>query len=62
MQYPVILIKHLLGDVKSSEEASDVLVGGLPWQPTSSHHRVVIHVLVLCAAKGQEQDDSVSHK
>lgn len=40
----------ILGDVESSEEASDVLVGGLPRQPPGSDHRAVAHLLHLAAA------------
>lgn len=40
----------ILGDVESSEEASDVLVGGLPRQPPGSDHRAVAHLLHLTAA------------
>lgn len=38
-----------LGNVEAFEEASDVLIRRLPWQPTSSDDRLAVHSFCLTA-------------
>lgn len=41
----------LLGNVEALEEASDVLVWRLPWQPPGSDHCLTVHSFCLTAAR-----------
>lgn len=41
---------NILGDVEALEEAGDVLVRGLPWQPPGSDHCLTVHWFSLTAA------------
>lgn len=46
---------NILGNTEAFKEAGDVLVRRLPWKPSRSNHRLIVHWLRLTAEDGKEK-------